>query len=113
MIDTVAYDTAKTITQLDNVLYMGNLTGSPDLGYQKYANNIKLNAHKKDIEDFDQVVLSYDNLYSGFSNTTVDSYGNGPSLTIDDKQSYRDPIKNTFFSLFHFDFFGQNLLFLF
>ena len=36
IIDTVSYDTAKTIQQLDNVLYLGNLTGKKDLDYQKY-----------------------------------------------------------------------------
>jgi len=95
MVDTVGYDTAKTITQMDNVLYLGNLTGSPDLGYQKYANNIKLNAHKTLIEGFDTVILSMDNLYSGFANSQVDSMGSS-STTIDDSLSYRDIDKSTY-----------------
>ena len=98
LIDTVGYDTSKTITQMDGILYMGNLKGSPDLGYQKYANNIKLNAHKKPIEDFDPVVLSVDNIYSGFGNTPVDSLGIGGSQnTINDKSSYRDPDMITYY----------------
>ena len=91
MIDTVSYDTAKTITQMDNVLYLGNLTGSPDLGYQKYANNIKVSAHRKPILGFDRVIMSQDNLYSGFANSAVDSTGNGAVSNVDDKLSYRDP----------------------
>ena len=98
MIDTVGYDTAKSITQMDNVLYMGNLTGSPDLGYQKYANNIKASSHVRKIENFDQQILSVDNLYSGFANTPVDSFGSGSTgVAIDDKNSYRDPEMNTFY----------------
>ena len=42
IVDTVAYDTAKTLTQLDSVLYLGNLSGTKDIGYQKYANFIKV-----------------------------------------------------------------------
>lgn len=95
MIDTVSYDTAKTITQMDNVLYMGNLTGSPDLGYQKYANNIKVNAHKMPIDDFDRVILSLDNMYTGFANSPVDSVNNVP-VDVNAKASYRDGIMNTY-----------------
>lgn len=34
------YKTAKTITSFENVLYLGNLSSSVDLGLQKYVNNI-------------------------------------------------------------------------
>ena len=95
MIDTVAYDAAKTITQMDNVLYMGNLKGSPDLGYQKYANNIKSSAHVIPMQGFDQQILSWDNLYSGFANSPVDSIG-GTIADIDPTKSYRDPNMNTY-----------------
>ena len=44
IVDTISYDTAKTINQLDGVLYLGNVKGSKDLGYQRYANHIKLRA---------------------------------------------------------------------
>ena len=53
IIDTVAYDTAKTINQLDGILYLGNLTRTSDVGYQKYANNIKLNSVVKSMNPFD------------------------------------------------------------
>jgi hypothetical protein len=62
IIDTVSYETAKTINQLDGVLYLGNLTGTQDLGYQKYANNIKLTAVVKKIEKFDEFWATTDNL---------------------------------------------------
>lgn len=95
MVDTVGYETAKTITQMDNVLYLGNLTGSPDLGYQKYANNIKVNSHKSLIEGFDTVILSMDNLYSGFKNSQIDAIG-GSSVNIDETLSYRDIDRSTY-----------------
>lgn len=35
------YDKAKTITQLDNRLFLGNVSTNDSIDYQKYANNIK------------------------------------------------------------------------
>ena len=84
IIDTTAYDTAKTIQQLDNVLYVGNTTGSKDVGYQKYANNIKLNSVVKKIEDFDVYWATVDNLETGFGGFPVDK-GN----FVDATKSYR------------------------
>ena len=42
VIDKVKYLTAKSITQLDNKMYAANLTSRPDLGFQRFANNIKV-----------------------------------------------------------------------
>ena len=43
------YDKAKTVAQVDDVLYFGNLVRSKiDLGYQKYANNIKIKSEQLD-----------------------------------------------------------------
>ncbi len=53
LLDTVAYDTAKTITQLDGRMYLGNLKGSKDIGFQRYANHIKLSAVTETIKNFD------------------------------------------------------------
>ena len=41
--------TAKSIAQLDNSLYLGNITRKDDIGYQKYANNIKVKLAEKDL----------------------------------------------------------------
>lgn len=41
-IDRPTYRTGKDITQYNSQLYIANLTGQKDLGYQKYANNIKV-----------------------------------------------------------------------
>tara|TARA_Y100001937_G_scaffold18647_1_gene25721 strand:+ start:9436 stop:15012 length:5577 start_codon:yes stop_codon:yes gene_type:complete len=94
IIDTVSYDTAKTIQQLDNILYIGNTTGTKDVGYQKYANNIKLRARVDRIPDFDMFIASVDNLESGWGFYPVNSYGGsignpGPVIDTPHTQSYR------------------------
>jgi hypothetical protein len=82
-IDAVAYDTAKTLTQLDSVLYLGNLSGTKDVGYQKYANFIKLSSVcDENWNDFDPFSLGSDNLDNGFFEE--------PPLTAVKTQGYRD-----------------------
>ena len=90
IIDTTSYNTVKTIQQLDGILYLGNTTGTKDVGYQKYANNIKLNSVVKPIENFDVYWATVDNLETGFGGFPVDK-GN----TVDATKSYRY-IPNTF-----------------
>ena len=92
IIDTVSYETAKTINQLDGILYVGNTTSIEDLGYQKYANNIKLNAVTKTFENFDENVLTVDNLETGFNSFPVDQMGPPGALVdvdVDHSKSYR------------------------
>ena len=60
LLDFVSYETSKAIEQVDNILYLGNLTARPDLGYQKYANFIKLKAEYEDIDEFDSQELTFD-----------------------------------------------------
>jgi len=44
-----SYEKAKTIAQVDDVLYLGNLVRTKvDLGYQKHANNIKIRSKQLD-----------------------------------------------------------------
>ena len=44
-IPRASYSKAKTIAQVDDVLYLGNLVRSKvDIGYQKYANNIEIHS---------------------------------------------------------------------
>ena len=88
IIDTTSYETAKTINQLDGVLYLGNLTGSKDLGYQKYANNIKLSAKTKIFYNFDTFYATIDNLQTGFGQSEVNVF-NGEYRKVDASQSYR------------------------
>ena len=73
IIDTVAYETAKTIAQLDSVLYLGNLSGTKDIGYQRYANAIGLSSHVETLDPFDTYELSMDNLMYGYLNESPPS----------------------------------------
>jgi len=98
IVDTTAYDTAKTLQQLDGILYLGNTTGTKDVGYQKYANNIKLAPETYLMESdppgggnlrgFDEVYLTVDNLETGFLSRTVDRF-NGVNQVVDHQLSYR------------------------
>lgn len=90
IVDTIGYDTAKNIVQLDDVLYLGNTTSNKDIGFQKYANNIKLTAKIKTISEFDTFIASVDNFETGFGTTPVDSYGASSTVeNIDADKSYR------------------------
>jgi hypothetical protein len=91
IIDTVSYDTAKTINQLDGVLYLGNLTGSQDVGFQKYANNIKLRSKLYKIDKFDEYWATADGLHTGFGNSPVDE---GNSVLEDRSYRYVPNISN-------------------
>lgn len=66
IVDTVFYDTAKSINQLDGVLYLGNVQGTRDLGYQKYANHIKLCPETKKFCPFDPHEITQDVLESNY-----------------------------------------------
>ena len=93
IIDTIGYDTAKTIQQLDGVLYLGNTTGSKDVGYQKYANNIKIRSRVDKIENFDTFYASLDNLENGWGSRPVNSFGHTGGVPdvyeVDPTKSYR------------------------
>lgn len=67
VIDSVRYETAKTLVQLDNRLYISNLEARGDLGYQRFANNIKLDAVKEKIERFDPRYFDIISLNTGYS----------------------------------------------
>ena len=88
IIDTTSYEKAKTINQLDGVLYLGNLEGTKDVGYQKYANNIKLIAKTKKFDNFDTFYATLDNLESGFGNGEVDWF-DGEPRKVGEGNSYR------------------------
>ena len=88
IIDTVGYDTAKTMNQLDGVLYLGNTTGTKDVGFQKYANNIKLSSVTHEIPDFDEFYATVDNFETGFGGRVVDKFA-GSVQYVDQSKSYR------------------------
>jgi hypothetical protein len=67
ILDKVKYLAAKSITQLDNKLYMANLVGRKDIGYQRFANNIKLNTIIREIQLFDPRYYDIFNLNEGYA----------------------------------------------
>lgn len=67
VIDKSKYLTAKTLTQLDNRLYLGNLTNRKDLGYQRFANSITLDAVTETVTKFDPRLYDIYNLNKGYS----------------------------------------------
>ena len=67
VIDKVRYLTAKSITQLDNKLYAANLTSRPDLGYQRFANNIKIEPVVELVTPFDPRRYDVYTLNEGYS----------------------------------------------
>ena len=86
IIDKVRYVTAKSLTQLDNKLYMANLTARKDLGYQRFANRIKLGTGTLDVSQFDPRRYDVFNLNEGYAqlvypdNEGTGWYTNPPTL---------------------------------
>ena len=66
-LDKVKFVAAKSITQIDNRIYLGNLAGRKDLGYQRFANSIKLDAVVKSVTKFDPRHYSIYNLNKGYA----------------------------------------------
>lgn len=83
VIDTIAYDTVKTMTQLDDVLYLGNLERNVDVGYQQYAGDIKLLPKIRTFSQFDEFSMLSDNLENGFIEL--------PPFETSKANGYRDP----------------------
>jgi len=67
VLDKATYLTSKSLTQLDNKLYLGNLTARKDVGYQRFANNIQLVPQVKEIKRFDSRVYDILNLNYGYT----------------------------------------------
>ena len=88
IIDTVSYSKVKTLAQLDGTIYGGNLAGTQDVGYQKYANFIKLEPTIKMFQEFDPYEPILDNLQYGYNDEQ-------PSVSNARDKGYRD-IMNTY-----------------
>jgi hypothetical protein len=67
VIDKVKFLTARAITQLDNKLYAANLTARKDLGFQRFANGIQLQAVVETITKFDPRRYDVFNLNEGYT----------------------------------------------
>ena len=69
IVDTASYETAKTINQLDGSLYLGNVKGTKDVGYQPYANYIKSRPALHPFPYFDPHEATLDVLEHGYIDT--------------------------------------------
>ena len=83
IVNEVSYTSAKCVSQLDDVLYLGNLSGSKDIGFQVAAGNIVLTPTVKTISNFDPYSLITDNIENGF--IEIDP------LDASKRNGYRDP----------------------
>lgn len=76
-----SYEKAKTIAQVDDVLYLGNLVRTKvDLGYQKYANNIKIRSKQLDPNGGANDILGGAN--TAYNNPNVPLHNGSGSLNI-------------------------------
>ena len=51
-------------------MYLGNLSGTKDVGFQKYANNIRVSSVTHTFNNFDPYEISPDNLDFGYLETS-------------------------------------------
>ena len=93
VIDKVRYLTAKSITQLDNKLYAANLTGRPDLGYQRFANNIKIEPVVELISTFDPRRYDIYTLNEGYAQLIYPDPPPPPPIVFDSEYPPADPPK--------------------
>lgn len=52
IVDDVSYIAAESIAQLDNRLYLGNVTANKDIGFQPFAHNIQVHCVTENVEVF-------------------------------------------------------------
>jgi len=77
VLDRATYLSAKTVTQLDNKLYLGNLTARKDIGFQRFAGNIRTIPVIKKIKRFDNRVFDTLNLNYGYTQILKKNNDNG------------------------------------
>tara|TARA_R110002012_G_scaffold5799_4_gene26905 strand:+ start:2458 stop:8340 length:5883 start_codon:yes stop_codon:yes gene_type:complete len=87
LIDKVKYDTAKSLSQLDNRLYLANLRSRKDIGYQRFANEIKIEPIQKAVLKFDNRVFNINSLNQGYA-AMLQAFGKTIGQTYARKQSF-------------------------
>ena len=114
IVDDVQYTSAGNLTQLDNRLYLGNLTTNKDIGFQPFAHSIEIEPQVEtrtnfDPEYFDTYVLNqgYSQLLKAFDakvgtdyrkkyNFTPGSGWNSQSPSVITSTNYYDILNNFF-----------------
>lgn len=67
IVDDVHYASAAAIAQLDNRLYLGNVTSTKDIGFQPFAHHIKVAATVETIDNFNPRVFDTFILNQGYA----------------------------------------------
>ena len=67
ILDKIRYLTSKVMTQLDNKLYLANMTARKDLGYQRFANSIKVEPVIREMPNFDPRYFDIYNINEGYA----------------------------------------------
>lgn len=76
VIDSVRYETAKSFVQLDNRLYVSNLRARGDIGYQRFANNIRISPVATEVPKFDPKRIHTIVLNDGYSQYSGGTFSN-------------------------------------
>ena len=95
VIDSVRYETAKSFVQLDNRLYVSNLRARGDIGYQRYANSIKVIPQVQNIPRFDPKRIHSIVLNNGYANFSGEEFSNDFNIY---KTLQEDSLDDGFFS---------------
>jgi len=67
IIDKVRYLSSKVMAQLDNKLYLANMTARKDLGYQRFANSIIVEPVTREMPNFDPRYFDIYNINEGYA----------------------------------------------
>jgi len=67
ILDKIRYLTSKVMTQLDNKLYLANMTARKDIGFQRFANSIKVEPVTREMLNFDPRYYDIYNINEGYS----------------------------------------------
>jgi len=95
VIDSVRYETAKSFVQLDNRLYISNLRARGDIGYQRYANSIKIIPTVRPIPKFDPKRIHSIVLNNGYANYIAGIFNNDFNIY---KDLQEDDLADGFFA---------------
>ena len=99
VIDRVRYESAKTLVQLDNRLYLANLESRGDIGYQRFANRISVEPVLNPLRTFDPRYFDNETLtigYKGYGSRIRSEYNiqklNGVDARLNSnvKKGYKD-----------------------
>ena len=92
IIDYPVYDKAKALEIVDSVLYLGNLEGTLDVGYQPYANAIELEAVTKRIVNFEDIEFTQEVLEDNTATALNQQSYRYPSLSYMQKGYTREEV---------------------